>query len=148
MREIKFRAWDTQEKKWYEPIYSGTERQIYELLWGFNGTILTREFNGIGCDMPRYELMHYTGLKDKNGKEIYEGDIVLVDDGGEDFPQELNEETEEWEPTGKYEVYWDDDCLCFYLRNKEGEHEGEVNPWPDSEFEVIGNIYQNPELIK
>lgn len=61
MREIKFRAWDTDNKKM--------------VLWG---ELLSKNLQNI-LSMPKYcgyELMQYTGIKDKNGKEIYEGDIV------------------------------------------------------------------------
>lgn len=77
-------------------------------------------------------LMQYTGLKDKNGKEIYEGDIVK-------YENEISE------------VVWGDYDFCFgwYFFTKNQylwETNGLSNPW--DETEVIGNIYKNPELLK
>lgn len=67
--------------------------------------------------------MQYTGLKDKNGKEIYEGDIIL----------------------GNATVTWKEDITGFGITT--GKY-GLINYKNHSDFKVIGNIYENPELIK
>ena len=77
-----------------------------------------------------YELMQYTGLKDKNGKEIYEGDIVQgrIKDEGIDVKGIV--------------VY----CECGYYFIKDKDDEVEI--CIISDLEVIGNIYENPELLE
>lgn len=112
MRDIKFRAWDAIAKKMWTPIV------------GLNGVLLT--YNQIGgyVSFPAYEdpLMQYTGLKDKNGIEIYEGDIIKDEIDGYHDTVVYKENKFILEPTGDDCVYWD-------------------------KCEVIGNIYENPELL-
>ena len=132
MREIKFRAWDMRVKKMY---FGGMDK-----------------FNSIAPfvnALENYPLMQYTGLKDKNGKEIYEGDIVIADDDGQEFPEKYDEDKDEYIPCGKYEVYWAE--AMWWLRSPAEPHglQMEYNPFTDdADFEVIGNIYENPELVK
>jgi YopX protein len=82
------------------------------------------------CEKP-YTLMQFTGLKDKNGKEIYEGDIVRRQWEGQNDTH--HEEI--------YEVYW---ANGYYLKPQPKAHPSHVS----SDVEVIGNIYENPELLK
>jgi len=117
MREIKFRAWDENKKKWL---------QKYKDIWLCvdDGRTCTLENSG-NWDSGDYLkgvsviLMQYTGLKDKNGKEIYEGDIVIV------------------HPENKY------GRRVIEIDLYEGFNHGD-----GGNFEIIGNIYENPELIK
>lgn len=86
---------------------------------------------------PSYELMQYTGLKDKNRVEIYEGDVLTITD----YPyKELSQEKDKTQPFYKTEkVIYDPPCF-----NLNGWLEFDL----DCEYEVIGNIHENPELIK
>lgn len=121
MKDLKFRAWLKNEKKiYYVETLDFDTKEAYLCLAGLY------EFNEI-------ELMQYTGLKDKNGVEIYEGDIV------------------EW-CGNKMEIFWGTDIgfgYGFCWRNVKGNsyyHES-MTGFID-EYEVIGNIYENPELLK
>lgn len=108
-REIKFRGWDNLNKKMYE-VFSFCKDYI---------KIVTENIgDGVSkYDIERFEIMQYTGLKDKHGKEIYEGDIVRIVTGYE-YVVELT-----WYSLGYSKAYgysYEPNCI------------------------VIGNIYENP----
>jgi uncharacterized phage protein (TIGR01671 family) len=121
-REIKFRVWDKDNNK---------------MLHYDNDIVPCLTLNGVLQDCSKevssnvsykYELMQFTGLLDKNGKEIYEGDIVKsIEERGD----ELGDYTEEL----KQEVFFDG--CAFYP----------VCTAPSENWEVIGNIYQNKTLL-
>jgi len=122
MREIKFRVWDLESKKMITP--------------GVDSVIIIT-INGIFIDSDKYSVMQYTGLKDKDGKEIYEGDIL----------------------TGNYRVgfgYYEDvgddyyDGIGFYttpVEEKYNWQQESITLTDVKQSEVIGNIYENPELL-
>lgn len=115
MREIKFRAWDKLKKAWYE---SSSEDNLGWYGFHLFGECMM-EFPPIGY-IKNLEVTQFTGLKDKNGIEIYESDVL---DG-------------EWE-YGKYEV----DFFHFIYYTY-------THPNCLEDIQVIGNIYENPELVK
>jgi uncharacterized phage protein (TIGR01671 family) len=124
MREIKFRAWDGK------------------LMYKVAASDLTSiEFCLYAGDTFREEpepLMQYTGLKDKNGKEIYEGDIVEVEISYGLNPPNL----------GRAVVEFRDLSWRFEFLNKGDEEECYAKEWHNQHTEVIGNIYEHPELLK
>jgi uncharacterized phage protein (TIGR01671 family) len=151
-REIKFRAWhDGGASYRYEPQMIYDESPGDCLVWKKQGQPLTA-------------IMQYTGLKDRNGKEIYEGDVVRKIDIG--FEERKNiEDLAIWEQEERvleYKIdnegfidyrYWNhvdvvvfDRFPIYWLRNESFGYEGEdlISP---SDCEVIGNIYENKELI-
>lgn len=123
-REIKFRAWDKVENVMHYP-----DSQSAPLIW-LNGCMSLRGAWVTGS----FHLMQYTGLKDKNGREIYDGDVI--DSGGKrgsDGSAIL------------YAVKWNDEAMGFDLQQL-GAYcmTGGVDA---RKVLVIGNIYENPELI-
>jgi uncharacterized phage protein (TIGR01671 family) len=148
-REIKFRAWDKVEKIMFEVI-------------GFTGMELPLEapFNyitGYGqlTDRKYAEIMQFTGLKDKNGKEIYEGDILRL----HCFNDNLITATVEWdEEQARFFPHIHDKKIIVDGGTSHGKKVdmGTVHSWAgmhscwsfERYTEIIGNIYENPELIK
>lgn len=146
MREIKFRAWDTQTKKLYNDIGGGSEEHRYTI----NQQFERYQKDGL------WHLMQFTGLKDKNGKDVFEGDILM-------YPDTESEEVDVG--IGMMKVaeqpmnsFWPVEFLDgeFGMNIKDGEigHTGWIslkNLFADyvdpKEVEVIGNIYENDHLI-
>lgn len=133
MREIKFRVWDNEQKEFYKPIFEGYKGKIYELLLTQNGEIIRRSIdkNEHQSLFPnRYIIMQYTGLKDKNGKEIYEKDV---------YNDKIH---------GLRIIEYNESQACYVsllLRDKELGNP--IHFDNRSEIEIIGNIYENPELL-
>ena len=133
-REIKFRAWDKVEKAFVVPLDFCITGMGQLLLTKSNELISFGEFKEIADD--RYLVMQYTGLKDKSGREIYEGDIIKF--------------------IYKYRILNAEVYFCEILyewRLKKQFLIGEKITMPfslliESDFEIIGNIYENPELLK
>ena len=116
-REIKFRAWDKSCDK----------------MRGENGIKDCFSLRSDGVYNDDYILMQFTGLKDKNGKEVYEADIVIHD--GEKIVVNYGiQSVDAFEGAG------------FNLWSFYGQKLGGFRL--QSEIEIIGNIYENPELLK
>jgi hypothetical protein len=121
MREIKFRAW-LKEKKIIGEVL-GIDILHKEIFFS-NEDVDCYEHT----DFKDIELMQYTGLKDKNNKEIYEGDIVTLHNS-------------------KYKVIFNTKEARFVLRDDEFESEIPFTNNNNERMEIIGNIYENPELL-
>jgi uncharacterized phage protein (TIGR01671 family) len=130
-REIKFRAWDTRKglnKMYFNVSFipygdgwigGNPDHKFYQIYHGNGGFFLS--------DMKDIVLMQFTGLHDKNGKEIYEGDIVQHNNW--DYP---------------FEVFFNQEKARFVCKMRTG-----LTQYIDyRQIVVIGNIYENPELIK
>ncbi|WP_284037438.1 YopX family protein [Neobacillus sp. 114] len=132
MREIKFRAWEKYLKEIIPVDDINFEKRM------INTDSAWRLFDEI-------ELMQYTGLSDKNSREIYEGDIVVLNTSHKVLDVQFNPEI--------YVVQWRSSGACFDMLHKDYlNHERKVglmfdNGMVDS-VEVIGNIYENPELLE
>ena len=118
-REIKFRAWDKRHN---------SMEYINDLYWFEENGI--HDFND-----DNYIFMQNTGLKDKNGKEIYDSDIVKITWG-----------------SGKivfYEVKYCESLGYHYLRDTKNKEDDDIICIYDySQMDVIGNVFDNPELLK
>jgi len=111
MREIKFRVYDTEKK---------------ELSYGFSIQDLASEmcYVVVGAqDRDELVWQQYTGLKDKNGKEIYEGDLILSD---------------HWASQETMVVKWDQDACMFYVCLLSG---GDQINMDESNKTVVGNVF-------
>lgn len=121
MREIKFRVWDKVEKKMYYPETLISSPWMMSLDGHVYNVYLQQQaqYNWT----KRVVVLQYTGLKDKNGKEIWEGDVVKIADNfsGQIF----------------------DRLGCWFV-----EMGKELGYYPQCDTEVIGNIYEKPELVK
>lgn len=114
-RIIKFRAWDWDAKKIIDnvPVFEGV---------AFENATTEDEIDNcqrLISEVENYPLMQFTGLLDKNGKEIYEGDIVS---------------SEGW---NNQVVEWKEGMQPYFQYYQDSE-----------DMEIIGNIYENPELLK
>ena len=146
MREIKFRAWDRAARKFFIPVYEAWCGKLEELLLSLDGMLFIRDVSlNLTFVDDRFILMQYTGFKDKHGKEIYEGDIVLCDDNN---PAPAQKCTIQWGATieDNLETGW-------WLIGQKPFYNGRVKNSADllvsrsqKHMEIIGNIYENPEL--
>lgn len=120
-REIKFRVWDSYVNKMCNHGDYQPNSMIYYHLLGMN------KANQEHCD-KYYHTMQYSGMLDKNEKEIYEGDICRTI--SIDFGEELQR------------VVFKDGSFCFDY------HGWPISDWKKHNIEIIGNIYENPEILK
>ena len=114
MRELKFRAWDNNDKRYRYAFNMDDFGKVIEYV------------DGEKVYMP-YIIEQYTGLKDKNGKEIYEGDILQIDD----------------HILGDFVVVWHN--FGWKIKRSVGYEPLSVHKSEDCT--VIGNIHENPELL-
>ena len=126
MREYKFRAYDLQRRRMR---YDITGFEFFN-----NGEMSGIFIDGDFYDKKEITLMQYTGLHDKNGKEIYEGDIVFI-----------KGDTEVLDIKGKVEY---SDTFAQFIITNTGNIIDEAEPLGDYEdIEVIGNVFENKELL-
>jgi len=122
-RKLKFRAWDKLNKSF---TYSDTGYQGHYVLT-LDGKFQNLQ-NGSGGD--EYVVQQYTGLKDKNGKDIYEGDFIKA----------TSDQYENENFVGK--VIFDEGSYLTWI------NKNDIRGINEDDFEVIGNIFDNPGLLK
>lgn len=149
MREIKFRVWDQENNKFFEPTYEAYQGKLEDLSIDLSGELMMRTIENPAIHESlfpnRFIINQYTGLKDKKEVEIYEGDIIknhwfnvykkfigdiwIVKFGEHDTSED----------------YYASSAYGWYGENRSGRVCSLVQL--PGEIEVIGNIYKNSELI-
>ena len=144
-REIKFRVYSNCYKKYFDTSGKGIFCEVHHLALKPDGKLyyadIGIDYPGTLSECPTLEweddyddciVEQYTGLTDKNGEEIYEGDIVEIDE------------------YGKFQIIWNE-WACKFDFDKIGKREREEpllsQDW-EEKSEVIGNIHENPELLE
>ena len=131
MRDIKFRAWDKKHNEMVPDLICFYKDGGISHNNHFNSDI--SPFRGYMWDSRNLEVMQYTGLKDKNGKEIYEGDIVK-------YKYTSREQIAE--------IKYNKEKLGFDFADNKVNLSYAYNFRQINNIEVIGNIYENSELLK
>lgn len=130
-REIKFRVWDGVDIR--QPDEMSIRLEYTDVAgWNLVPNVSNPTFyiDGESKEGSTFEMLQFTGLTDKHGKEIYEGDIIVYRDQSGSGRERI------FPPRP---VRWNDELSEF---NVSGAMVG------GSSYEVIGNIYENPELLK
>jgi len=130
-REIKFRAWDKENNKMHYDVQDISGMNTVADFASFERILNSPMENEYGWidEFKRFQVMQHIGIEDKNKKEIYERDIVKIDG-----QQEL------------FAVVWVCDTARFGLQSKTQLLYFEFGL--GSKIEVIGNIYENSDLLK
>ena len=129
MKQLKFKIWNSAKKEWFTPVYEAYKGKLHDISITMAGQIMERTLKEPADTRNNHGFIPvlFTGLKDKEGTEIYEGDIVKQDNYEQPF-----------------EVIWHDNgrfCLKF--------NETYCNDYvPNKACKVIGNIYENAQLVK
>jgi uncharacterized phage protein (TIGR01671 family) len=140
-RELKFNVWDKLNQR-FCPIHV----DAYKITWhGDFWSISCSELYDKTCfpfsrlDSDRFVICQYTGLKDKNGKEIYDNDII--------FYHAIQERFEDIQ-TGI--VTWDQEMSSWVMQIKDGPPGSFYFLYKSlpNDYKIIGNIFENPELLK
>ncbi len=131
MRELKFRVW-SEDQKTYD--YKFPYNSIGDFYVSTHGVVYSDFGNTVAPEVRQkaFVIEQYTGLKDKNGKEIYEGDIVLIAYQGR---------------TPYVVIYREEDC-SFVCNNEFIVDYFHLFKGVPQCYEVIGNIHENPELVE
>ena len=152
MREREYRIWDISANEWYKPDYMAYEGHVFELLITTHGELIARivdgsiteiyhqsSFNDIG--IGPYVVEDFTGLLDKNGKKIYENDIIRSNDFWPTTPEErfsvigiVTFENGAFGYSLTYVIPSISDSNITVRRDL-------------SECEIIGNVHENHELL-
>jgi uncharacterized phage protein (TIGR01671 family) len=153
VREIKFRAWDKVDEVIREVLKIDFDLKVVWLLKYVNG-----EKRAYELEFDDIELIQFTGLHDKNGKEIYEGNVLIIyqmDVNGKKIAEAKNvvhwnnAEAKfdfEWSTNGLVGIGGSDFDLFLYHFRKPAKKESAMD-WYFT-IKVIGDIYENPELLK
>jgi uncharacterized phage protein (TIGR01671 family) len=151
MREIKFRVWDEENTKMYsiDNLHFGylgrghgeyTSEDFYYGLSGHASTLSYKEHSDLKLNYSKIHILQYTGIKDKHGKDVYVGDIVRYNRRGGIMANSKN-----YCNYVEYSRIMGMDTYHFHNDSNQP-----INNWNFlfDTFEIIGNIYENPELIK
>jgi uncharacterized phage protein (TIGR01671 family) len=151
MRNVKFRVWHKKENRWLDPW--AEEDPILSLKdYGKGCEVFlydrkSKEHSNINCQMDNVVIQQYTGIKDKNGVEIYEGDIVerRRERGLVDFNSKNYAQIPGWNLLLYQYVPYKKEGWIYQEKDDEGELSAIEYYYgcpPDKSWEVVGNIFE------